>query len=107
MATMTTRSQPRRRKVRQELVGTVPQAQLVSPFTAHRQVETSSAFLGGLAAATAVGKGVCRLQCQFGGSRWSRAQAGAGQEPALLHGGTEQPSLWAGSAGFTSGLTLA
>lgn len=91
---MTTRSQPRRKKVRQELVGIVPQAQLVFPFPTLRQLEASSAFPGGLAAeydpsaGTAVGKGVCRLQVSFW---WEQVEQDRSLPSCVLHGGTEQP----------------
>ena len=47
---MTTRSQPRRRKVRQDLVGTVPWAQPVFPSATLSQVEASTTLTEGLAA---------------------------------------------------------
>lgn len=104
MVTMTTRSQPRRRKVRQELVGTVPRAQLVSSSTTHWQVEASSAFPGGLAAGhdpsagTAVGKGVCRLQVSFWWEQGpSRGRAGA-CPPVCSMVVQNSPSLWVVSA---------
>lgn len=46
--TMTTRSQLRRKKVRQDLAGTVPQAQPVCPSVTHSQVLASTMFPGGL-----------------------------------------------------------
>lgn len=45
---MTARSQLRRRKVRQDLAGTVPQAQPVSPSVTHSQVVAPTTFPGGL-----------------------------------------------------------
>lgn len=50
METTTTRSQPRRRKVGQDLVGTVPWTQPVTTSVTHSQVEGSTTFPGGLTA---------------------------------------------------------
>lgn len=82
METTTTRSQPRRRKVRQDLVGTVPWAQPVATSATHSQVEGSATFPGGLAAGhgssagTAVVKGC--LQASRGQSVILVGAGGAG-----------------------------
>lgn len=78
MVTMTTRSQHRRRKVRQDLAGTVPQAQPVSLSVTHSQVEASISFPGGLAeghgpkcgdsCSEKVFAGFSGIRCHFGES---------------------------------------
>lgn len=105
---MTTRSQPRRRKVRQELVGTVPPRLSLSPPS-----QPTGRWKHPLPSLVALLQDMISVQGQlwekvfagfryhFGGSRWSRAQVEAEQEPGFpcnpwWH--RTAPSLWVVSA---------